>query len=171
MNGIVARAVRVGGLTKDELLSELRRAGVELNEMGRALFAFPGFTTAAAPLTIDTVELAVADLGFGGGAVIATLLERARRRGLQPCPLELGPHLRLQDRARPRRLARQPPARNRAPPGSVTVVSAPVSDDEDVPKGFYLRHIDGVPWLRGYRSGPEHVWSPQDRLLFRSGAG
>ena len=40
-----------------------------------------------------------------------------------------------------------------------------------MPKGFYLRHIDGAPWLRGYRSGPEHVWSAQDRLLFRSAAG
>jgi hypothetical protein len=33
-------------------------------------------------------------------------------------------------------------------------------------KGFYLRRINGVLWLRGYRSGPEHIYSPEDRLVF-----
>lgn len=169
MSGGVTRAVRIGGLTKEELLTALQRAGVELNEIGRTLFAHAGFTTAAAVSTVETVELAVADLGFGDGAVMATILERGRERGLGPCPLELGPHLRLQYRDQPEGHVGQPPTRHQAPPGSITVVSAPLSADEEVPKGFYLRRIDGVAWLRGYRSGPEHVWSAQDRLLFRSG--
>jgi hypothetical protein len=45
-------------------------------------------------------------------------------------------------------------------------VSAPLAADDDIPKGFCLRRIDGVLWLRGYRSGPEHIWSPDDRLIF-----
>jgi hypothetical protein len=169
VSGAVSRVVRIGGLTKHAMRVELQRAGVELNELGRTLFAQPGFTTAAEASTVDTVELAVADLGCADGGVIATVLERARERGLRPCPLELGPHLRLQHRDQPEGHIGQPATRGRAPPGSITVVSLPVSDDEGVPKGFYLRRIDGILWLRGYRSGPEHVWSAQDRLLFRAG--
>jgi hypothetical protein len=45
-------------------------------------------------------------------------------------------------------------------------VSAALVEDDEFPKGFYLRRIDGVLWLRGYRSGPAHVWSPDDRLVF-----
>ena len=47
------------------------------------------------------------------------------------------------------------------------MIADQLSDDDEVPKGFYLRRIEGVLWLRGYRAGAEHVWSPDDRLLFR----
>jgi hypothetical protein len=33
--------------------------------------------------------------------------------------------------------------------------------------GFYLRRIQGVLWLRGYRSALEHIWSADDRFVFR----
>jgi hypothetical protein len=168
LNGAIRRAVRVGGLTKAALLGALQHAGVELNEIGRTLFAHPGFTTAGEVSTIETVELAVADLAGPAGADMATILERADTRGLAPCPLELGPHLRLQYRDQPEGQAGEAPTRHRAPPGSITVVSLPLSDDEDVPKGFYLRRIGGALWLRGYRSGAQHVWSAHDRLLFRT---
>jgi hypothetical protein len=46
------------------------------------------------------------------------------------------------------------------------VISTELTEDHDVPKGFYLRRIEGALWLRGYRSGPEHVWSPEDRIVF-----
>jgi hypothetical protein len=29
-----------------------------------------------------------------------------------------------------------------------------------------LRRIDGVLWLRGYRSGPEHIWNQDDHFVF-----
>ena len=58
-----------------------------------------------------------------------------------------------------------PDVPHQAPPGSITVVSDPLIDD-DVPKGFYPRRVDGVLWLRGYVSGPNHIWQPGDRLAF-----
>jgi hypothetical protein len=41
-----------------------------------------------------------------------------------------------------------------------------LAQDESIPKGFYLRRIEGILWLRGYRSGPEHLYSPEDRFVF-----
>ena len=57
-----------------------------------------------------------------------------------------------------------------APSASVTVASAPLDRDDVLPKGFYLRVVDGRPWLRGYHATDEHLWSPHDRLAFRTGA-
>lgn len=43
---------------------------------------------------------------------------------------------------------------------------APSRDDE-YPKGFYLRVVDGRAWLRGYRCDDGHSWSPDDRFIFQ----
>jgi len=55
---------------------------------------------------------------------------------------------------------------HRAPPGSITIASSPLDDSDETPKGFYLRRIDGVLWLRGYWSWPGNIWRPEDVLVF-----
>jgi hypothetical protein len=112
------------------------------------------------------VETSVSALGFPDGATFAPIVERAAAQGLSLCPLELGPHLRLQRVDQEEGFVGQPASRHRAPPGSLTLASAPLADDEETPKGFYLRRIEGVLWLRGYRSWPGHHWSPEDMLVF-----
>jgi hypothetical protein len=163
---VVARTIRIGGKTKDELLEALLERGIELNEAGKALFARDEFATSANPSVVETVELTVANLGFADGATSEALLARAVSLGLSPCPLELAPYLRLDYLDQPEGHQGQPPSEHRAPPGSVTIVSRPIHADDTVPKGFYVRRINGVLWLRGYRAGREHLWDPQDRLVF-----
>ena len=164
------RAVRVGGVSKGELLSRLRAADIAMNEAALTLFADARFLTSPESATRDIVELSVASLGFAGGATFAELVERAARHGLRPCPLELGPHLRLQYRSQPEAAAGRPGTPHGAPPGSVTVVSEPLSEDGDTPRGFYLRRFEGKLWLRGYRSGRGHHWNPHDVVAFLGGA-
>ena len=162
----VRRLFRTGGATKAELLSQLELAGVRLNDAARKLFSDDRFTPSTAGSLIEVAELSVASLNFHDGATIDQIVEQAARLGLSPCPLELGPHLRLQYTDQPEGFLNQPPSQHRAPAGSVTVASAPLDEDEDTPKGFYLRKIEGILWLRGYRSWAGHVWSPEDRLVF-----
>jgi hypothetical protein len=162
----IVRTVRVGGKSKPELLAELQRNGIQLNDYARNLFAHNGFTTSPVASTIATVELAVRNLGYSQGATMVQLHERAADLGLRLCPLELGPYLRLLLLDQPEGHLGHPPSRHQAPPGSITVASRQLSDDHDTPKGFYLRRIDGVLWLRGYRSAPDDIWSPEDRLVF-----
>lgn len=156
----------MGGVTKGELLAELESQGVQLNEAGRTLFAHDQFTTAPTTSILTAVELAVADLGLAVGGTIGEIHQRAAQLGLSLCPLELGPHLRLQFLDQPEGSVGHPPSQHRAPPGSITVASPEPVQDESIPKGFYLRRIEGILWLRGYRSGLEHLWSPEDRLVF-----
>jgi hypothetical protein len=163
---MVIRTVTIGGLTKTELLEQLYAHAVSLNESAERLFASDRFTTAHTRASVTTVELTVGNLGFPHGATIAEIHARAITLGLGLCPLELGPHLRLQYRDQPEGFWGQPVRQHQAPSGSLTIASEALAPDDDIPKGFYLRRIKGELWLRGYRSGADHVWNADDQLLF-----
>lgn len=160
------RTVNVGGLTKLELLEELQRNDISLNEAGKQLFANDLFTTCETQSTMTTVELTVSNLGFLQGATTTTIYAQAATLGLGFCPLELGPHLRLQYRDQPEGAWGKPVRHQQAPYGSITIASEPLTNDDDVPKGFYLRRIMGDLWLRGYCSGAEHMWDADDHFIF-----
>ena len=160
------RRVVVGGVTRARLLADLSRHEIALNEAASALLADDRLQISAARREIEIVETSVLGLGFAVGATFAQLTERALQLGLQLCPLELAPFLRLQLLDQPEAAVQAAPTENRAPPGSLTIASAPLDDTYDTPNGFYLRKIDGVSWLRGYRCDAEHVWSPEDRLVY-----
>jgi hypothetical protein len=162
----ITRTVSVGGRTKAELLQDLQHNAIAMNESAQRLFASDDFTTSETRYDVPTVELTVRDLGFPGGATIAAIYARAGVLGLGLCPLELGPDLRLQYRDQPEGAWGQPVRRHQPPSGALTIASAQLSADDAVPKGFYLRRIQGVLWLRGYRCGPAHVWAPEDHFLF-----
>jgi hypothetical protein len=166
---VIARTVQIGGQTKAELLELLAHNGVELNEAAKILFASDKFVTSDVRRLLRTVELSVRDLGFPQGATISDVYANAQRLGLHLCPVELGPHLRLQFLDQPEGFLGQPVWPHRAPPGSIAIASAPLSDDDEFPKGFYLRRIQGTLWLRGYWSSLEHVCDPADHLLFAQG--
>ena len=158
-------AVTVGGLTRTELVDRLRRHGVGLNAHAETLLAHAVFDGPIAARTVVVAERSVADLGFSEGAGLSGILAAARQRGLLLCPLDTAPYLRLAMLGQSGSTDSVLSA-GRAPQGSLTVASEPISDDDEVPKGFYLRVVDGQPWLRGYRCDDEHTWAPEDRLVF-----
>jgi len=162
------RVVHCGAVAKSDLLERLATAGVELNDYARTLFGSDGFVTSGEAFTLSIVETSPAGLGLTSSMTLPRIVDAAIARGLRPCPLELGPHLRLQYLDQVERPIVEPQGRNRAPLGSLTVVSAPLIDEDDFPKGFYLRRIDGTPWLRGYRCSMEFEWQPDDRLVFQA---
>lgn len=162
----VTRIIEVGGFTKPQLLKKLQQHSILMNESGERLFTDQRFTTSETRYCLETVELTVRDLCFPQGATSVQLFNRASELGLELCPLELGPHLRLQYLDQPEGYLGKPLRQHQAPYGSITIASKIFTEDEDFPKGFYLRRIDGVLWLRGYRAGRQHVWNPEDHFIF-----
>ena len=162
---MIARTIQIGGETKAELLARLARNGVELNEAARILFASDEFITSDVRTHLKTVELLVRNLNYPQGATSSDVYATAMRLGLRLCPLELGPHLRLQFLDQPEGFLGQPVRQHRAPPGSI-IIASEFSEDDEFPKGFYLRRIEGTLWLRGYWSGPEHICDPEDHFVF-----
>jgi len=163
---ITTKNIVLGGKSKEQLLAELVAAGIELNDAARTLFASDRFTTLRTSQLFVTAEMAVRQLGFEQGATTSDLYARAVALGLSLAPMELGPQLRLQYQDQPEGYYGHPETKHRAPPGSITVASLPISDDEQFPKGFYLRRIKGRLWLRGYWCDDKNVWNPDDRLVF-----
>ena len=160
----ITRTVDVGGFTKSQLLLELQRHSVSMNESGERLFADDRFTTSETSYRLKTVELTARDLGFPEGATADEIFERAGKLGLELCPLELGPHLRLQYLDQPEGCHLE--KANIPGSGAITIASKKISEEYRFPNGFYLRRLDGGLWLRGYRATPDYVCHASHPFIF-----
>jgi len=164
-----SRILQLGGLTREELQSALAAAGVRLNASAETLLADPLFASIDAKTVqaAEIVERTVSQLGLTDGATLVEILASGREQGLMLCPPYTGPYLRLA-------MSDQPNApdsvmsNGRPPTGAVHVASERLRADYDYPRGFYLRVVDGTPWLRGYRCSDDAPWSADDRFAFRS---
>ncbi|BDZ64609.1 hypothetical protein [Agromyces mangrovi Wang et al. 2018] len=157
--------VRIGGLSRERLRADLHAHGVRLNEHADTLLAGSAFDGRAAR-SITVSECAVADLGLPDGAPLSRIFEAARLQVFSLCPADTAPYLRLAVRERVGSTGSLR-STGRAPDGALTVASDLISDNDAYPKGFYLRSVGDEPWLRGYRCDEEHIWSPEDRFVFR----
>ena len=157
--------VWIGGLSRAQLLAELSSRAVQLNAHAETLLESEAFEHRPARRVVLT-ERTVAEPGFADGASLSGILSAAQEQGFLLCPTDAGPYLRLtlQAQAASRDSAM---SSGRAPDGALTVASAPTSHDDEYPKGFYLRVVDGRAWLRGYRCDDEHRWAPEDRFAFQ----
>jgi hypothetical protein len=162
----VTRVVEIGGLAKSELIQQLQQFSILINEYAERLLADDKFTTSDTKYSIQTVELTVGNLGFPDGATTDQIFNRASELGLELCPIELGPYLRMEYLDQPEGYTGDPLQRYQAPSGSITIASEILTEDNDFPKGFYLRRINGELWLRGYRADHLHVWNPGDHFIF-----
>lgn len=162
----ITRIVEVGGLTKSQLMQKLQQYSILMNEYGEKLFAADKFTTSNKKYSLQTVELTVGNLGFPDGANTDRIFKRADELGLKLCPLELGPHLRMEYLDQLEGYLGNPLKQQQAPSGSITIASEILTEDDEFPKGFYLRRINGVLWLRGYCADHLHVWNPNDHFIF-----
>lgn len=163
---VITRTVEVGGLTKSQLIQKFQQESILMNESAERLFADDKFTASDTKCNLQTVELTVRDLGFPDGSTMGEIFTKAKELGLKLCPLELGPYLRLAYLDQPEGSLGNHLRRHQAPFGSITIASEILTEDHDFPKGFYLRRIDGVLWLRGYRADNLHVWNPDDHFIF-----
>lgn len=160
------RTVEIGGLTKSQLLQKFEENSILLSKYAVQLFADDRFTVSDKKSSVRTVVIRVQNLGFPEGATIPQVYKNANQLDLKLCPLELVPYLRLDYRDQPEGYLGKPSWKNRSPYGAIKIASEILSDDVDFPKGFYLRKIEGVLWLRGYITDDLHVLDPDDHNIF-----
>ncbi|WP_427129109.1 hypothetical protein [Pseudarthrobacter sp. S9] len=157
--------VWVGGLSRRQLMICLSARGILVNSHAETLLEDLVFDDRDSRPVVVT-ERTVAELGLPSGATLTQIFEVAQQQGLLLCPVDTGPYLRMA-------LNGQMESRDsvmssgRAPDGGLTVAAEALSQDDEYPKGFYLRVVDGQAWLRGYRCDDEHIWSPDDRFIFQ----
>ena len=161
----IALQLRVGELSRQELRTALNGLGVQLNASAEVLLDSSSFDQQETE-TFQVVQRTVAQLGISNGATLISIFAKAREAGLSLCPSITGPYLRLamsSQKSAPDSVM----SSGTAPSGSITVASAPLDDDNVLPKGFYLRALNGALWLRGYHATEGHIWSPDDVFAFR----
>jgi hypothetical protein len=158
----------IGGLAREELLVKLREEEIRLNDFAKAFIANDRFKVSREAYQIDVEIRSLADLGLGKGGTYSQVMTSAQAIGLHCCPPETGPHLRLQllDQVEDQTVDTR--AERGAPFGSITVASNPLTEDEQFPRGLYLRRCNGSLWLRGYTSWPGHIWRSEDVFAFCS---
>ncbi|WP_141365098.1 hypothetical protein [Glutamicibacter uratoxydans] len=158
--------VEIGGLTVDELKLRLSSAGVQLNDYAQLLMRHPLFERASDPKKITVRSYSVEELGVRTAATLPRIYEQAQGMGLELCPAVTGPYLRLAFMGQ-ESSSNSILSAGRKPADSLTIASPSLGDDS-YPKGFYLRAVDSVPWLRGYRCDDAYEFSAEDRFIFQA---
>ncbi len=82
----------------DDFRKAIKGAGMPICGDADYILSKPQFIVAAEEREIDLVVVSAADLGFKDGARFDQIYAKAKKLGLELCPLEVGPQLRLQYR-------------------------------------------------------------------------
>lgn len=155
---LIFRDVLIAGLSKEELLKELRDKGIGLNEFALKIIHQEKFSLSATNDKVQTMEISVEDLGFPHGANTHEVYQKAEEHGFRLCSPELGLYLRLQYIDLNQAID---PIK-----GNWQNIAITGPSDPEFSYGFYLRHREDGFWLRGYRVSHDYVWSPDDRFIF-----
>lgn len=94
----VWRRIKLGtGLkTADDFRGALKTNDLRIGDWASDILGKPAFTAAEQESEVDLVRMSVKDLGFKGNARFDEICARAKELGLELCPAEVGPQLRLQ---------------------------------------------------------------------------
>ena len=98
------RTLKLGtGLqTADDFRKALKQSGNKISDWANNLLDKPEFTvTSTKEVEVDLVNISVAELGFPNGATRKEIYRKAKELGLELCPAEVGPQLRLQYQNQP----------------------------------------------------------------------
>ena len=162
----ISYRVRIGDLSRQQLRAALDELGVQRNASADVLLKSSIFDRQRLE-SFHVVLRTVQQIGVTGDATLSAVFARAREAGLSLCPPITGPYLRL-TMADQTSTPDSVMSNGSAPSGSITIASPSLDRDDVVPKGFYLRAINGVLWLRGYHATDAHIWSPDDCFAFRT---
>lgn len=155
--------ITVGGLSGKELRLALTTSGVQLNENAEWLLERPEMLLPQ-PVELSLVAVSVNELGLEDGACLEEVYTAAQERGLALCPLATAAYLRL---VHTEQESSDPELRRQRPPEGALHIASPILDPQfEVPKGFYLRTVDGQQWLRGYRCDLDYALPPTMTYVF-----
>ncbi len=149
--------IEIGGKTKDDLKAELTEKKIYVSDWANQLLDSKDFTVLESTETYDLVRLTVKDLGFPNGATTDEIYRRALDLGLDLCPAEVGPNLRLSNSG----------------DDWMYIAMKQIADRDGYPGVFDLGrggdalglHVGGARPTRGWGSGNQFVFSLRKKKL------
>jgi len=149
------KTIKLGTGIKDAngFRQAIKDAEMRISDWANDIIGKPEFTVIAGETEVDLVKVTVAELGFKNGARRDQIYDRAKELGLELCPSEVGPQLRLQYKDQPLNewilIGIEP---IRASGGGLSV--------------FDVAHsVDGL-WLRSDYGNPGSVWNAGSHWVF-----
>jgi hypothetical protein len=138
----------------NSLREALNAAGCRIGRLAGEALARPAFTVSPSKVDVDLVVLSVGQLGFDAeGASYAEIHARAAQLGLELCPPEVGPQLRLQ-------YVDQPLGE------FLHIAMAPVLTDSEDVVGLSVGNGGAGLLLVGFDARPNLAVSPPLRFVF-----
>lgn len=118
-----------GFQTADDFRKEVKSAGMKIQRLVNDILDKHAFTVATCKTEVELVVASVAELGFKNGATRKDIYIRAEELGLNLCPFEVGPQLRLQYTDQPK--------------GKWLIIAMePITDSAGHPHLFNVVHAD-----------------------------
>ena len=135
----------------DDYRAAIKKAKQKIGDWGNDILG--RITCSQEETEVDLVVLSVGDLGFKDGARYADICAKAVELGLELCPAEVGPALRLQYPDQPR--------------GEwVLVAMEAITVRYGIRFIFNVGHDSGELWLCGNYGDPDGFWDADDRFAF-----
>ena len=153
-------------ISKNQISDILKANHISVNEYAKIYMNHPRFQTEETRSQVAVALCSLRSLGFENGAVYADIFSQVGKLGLRPCQPNTGLFLRLSYTNQGQSKNCVLSGTHRAPDGAVTILSDFLEEDDNFPKGLYLRNVDGTLWLRGYICEKTYVWSPEDIFVF-----
>ncbi len=127
--------------------------GYKINDYAKQILQKTPFSKEK--ISYKLVEFSVKQLGFPNGAKLKEIYSKAIELGLEICPAEVGPLLRLQ-------YANQPTD------NYLRIAMEPISGADGDPELFRVYRYGSASWLDDDDGDPDGVWRGNDRFVFVS---
>jgi len=151
---VVRESVAAGGKTGQEYKTILEQEGNHVSDWAGDMMRKPEFVTLRRPEKIDLVRLTIGDLGFTDNPTTDQLYQKAQELGLELCPPEVGPELRLKYQDQPLY--------------EFTYIGMKqIADSGGRPSVFSLARNDAGFRLGSYWANPGNHWALDMEFVFR----
>jgi hypothetical protein len=149
------KTIKLGTLKNvEEIRQALKASGNSIGDWANDILGKPAFKVSETEQDVELVNVSVLELGFKQGACYADICKRALELGLDLCPAEVGPQLRLQWKDQPKGTC-------------VVVAMEAITDSDGGLRVFHVeRYDDGGQYLSAYRGYADDVWDGDVRFLF-----
>jgi hypothetical protein len=152
---LIWKTIKLGTLKNvEEIRQALKASGNSIGDWANDIIGKPAFTVSETEQDVELVNVSVLELGFKQGACYADICKRAFELGLDLCPAEVGPQLRLQWKDQPK--------------GTFVVVAMEAITASGGCLGvFFVKRSDvGEQYLNADRGNADVVWDSVVRFLF-----
>lgn len=154
-NWSIWKTIKLGTGIKDAngFRKAIKNAEMRIGNWADDILGKPEFTVVAGETEVDLVKVTVAELGFKDGARRDQIYDRAQELGLELCPREVGPQLRLQYKDQPLN-------------EWILVAMEPIRGSDGDLGVFSVGCYDSRLWLLSSFGNPDFFWIAGDQWAF-----